>query len=426
MTRKTLFLVFISCLTVILVAAAGIVYYVLETPGGLQRITPIVFDRFVPARKKSFGAVEGTLATTITLKNVELSDPRDLPAGSVIKIQQLTITPHGFNYQNADVTITNARLKLPVSDNIVVDGNAKDRLLNVKIFSPAIDLEEVLSLIPNRTLALKTLKGSMTGLDLQINGPLKEPRLVGRFLIERLARPDLQADDCPGAVDFAFKNLGRHLRLKGEIGIEKGKVQARRTKITLKPSKIYFSGNPKSPSLSIDAYSRIDTLDVDIRVAGTADKPVLKLTSDPPLSEQEIMVALATGKKWEGLQSLEQGQVSAGLVKELAGYLFASDSGDGFFAEMGITDVKVIMDKDKKAVGFTKEVSDKVDLDYELEQKGPSPGAEHLSQTIGADYRVTNTFFASIERQLQVLSGLQGSEPEGADDRLLMKYKTRF
>jgi hypothetical protein len=39
---------------------------------------------------------------------------------------------------------------------------------------------------------------------------------------------------------------------------------------------------------------------------------------------------------------------------------------------------------------------------------------------------VSNAFYAGVERQLQVLDTLNTSQPDAADNRLLMKYKTRF
>jgi hypothetical protein len=413
-------------LIIAMIAAGGFLYYAFKTTAGLRFITRIALERFVPARTKSFGTVDGTLSTRAVLKNIELADVKGLPSGSTLRVQELTITAHGLNYKNADIAVHNARLKLPVSENIVVDGTASKRALDFSVFSPAIDVEELLELVASQNASAKSFKGTVKDINMGIAGTFDHPALQGRFVIDTLKRPGLELTQAPGSINMELKHLNRK-RINGEIDFDKGFVKARKTKITLKPSNIHFSGDPKDPALSIEAFSQIDTIDIDILVKGTAKDPELKLMSDPPMSMQELMVTLATGKKWEGLEGLEHGQVSADLVKELAGYLLASDSGDGFFSKMGITDVKVSMDQDKKGVGFKKGISDKLDLDYEVEQKGAgAAGQGNVSQTVGADYRVSNTFFATVEQKMQVLDGLNSSNPSGNDDRLMMKYKTRF
>jgi autotransporter translocation and assembly factor TamB len=421
----------IALILIALIAlTGGLLYYVFKTTEGLRWLTHVALERFVPAQTKSVESVAGTLLTRAVLKNITLTDLKGLPPGSTVRVQELTLTAHGLNYKNADIAVHNARLKLPVSENIVIDGTASRRVLDFSVFSPAIDVEELLSLAASQNASAKSFKGTVKDIDMRIAGTFDKPALQGKFVIDTLKRPDLILTQAPGTINMQLKNINRK-KIKGDIDIAKGDVKARKTKITLNPSNIHFSGDPKNPALSIDAYSRIDTVDIDILVKGTAQSPELKLMSDPPMSMQELMITLATGRKWEGLAGLEQGQVSTELVKELAGYLLASDSGDGFFSKMGITDVKVSMEEGKTGVGFKKEITDKLDLGYEVDQKGTSnattPGqSSGLSQTIGADYRVSNTFFATIEQQMQAAGGPQSSDPSGVDDRLMMKYKTHF
>jgi hypothetical protein len=410
---------------VLALAAGGFVYYLLKTTDGLRMAADLAVERFVQAETKTIASMEGTLSSTAVLKNVELKDLRGLPAGSLVRVQELVITPHGLNYKNADITLRNARVKLPVSENIVIDGTAKDRALSFTIFSPMVDVAEVLHMAARQKVSLRKWEGGVSGIDLRVSGTVSEPAVVGIFKIDTLSKPDLVLKESPGTLNLALSGRRRNLKIKGEIALEKGSLKARKAKIELKPSKVYFSGDPKDPALAIEGYSRVQTVDIDLLVKGTAKKPDLNLTSDPPLTKEELMMTLATGRKFE-LESLEGPEASSALARDFVGYLFFSGSGEGFFDKMGITDIKVTMEGDRKGVGFKKEVSDHVDVGYEVEQKGGAGGQQNVSQILGADYRVTNAFFASVERQLQVLDGANADQPGNQDNRLLMKYKTRF
>ncbi len=415
----------LPAVVVLLFAGGGFVFYLFKTTDGLRWVTGMALDRFVKADTKSVATIEGTLSSTAVFKNIELKNLQGLPPDALVRIQELTVTLHGLNYRNAQIVVRNARLKLPVSENIVIDGLVKDRALNFTVFSPLVDVAEILHATARKKTSLRSFEGGVSGIDIRINGTLSKPAFAGKFKVETLFKPEFVLKESPGTLNLELADIKKDLKMKGEISLEKGSLKVRKTKIELKPSKVYFSGDPADPALAIEGYSRVQTVDIDLLVKGTAKKPDLKLTSDPPLSHEELMLTLATGRKFE-LANLHGDQASTALVRDFVGYLFFSGSGDGFLEKMGITDIQVTMEDGKQGLGFKKGISDQVDVGYEVEQKGTADGKENVSQILGADYRVTNAFFATVERQLQVPEGTNANEPGNQDNRLLMKYKTRF
>jgi hypothetical protein len=417
--KMLLFLVIVAIF--LLAGGVSFAYYVLETNPGLVKTSHFVLNHFIPAEIKSIQQVRGTLRSSMTWQNVELKNIKGLPPGTLL-IQRLTIVPHGMDYKHAEVRIFNARLKLKYSDNIILSGTYHNGVLNFSVFSEGIDVGEILQIAQVRDLPIR---GGIKKIDLHVDGTMERPRIQGSFFVERLVGKDFTLSKTPGTLDLEVSDIQNDLKLKGNIRIQKGQFQSRKTKITLKESAIYFSHNPKNPTLALDGYSHIGDVDIDISVKGTVEKPDLKLESDPPLDSEILMVMLATGRKWQGLEELEQGQLSADLAKDFIGYLFFPGSGEGFLDKIGVTNVKLNVANGQKEIGFKKEVTDKFDVGYDLQQKTLGSSTQPaIYQTLGADYKVSNKLYASFERQAS--TGTNASNDQDIDNRFLLKYKKKF
>jgi hypothetical protein len=414
----------VGIILLILALGGGIFSYFFMTNKGLKTMTHLLLDHYVKAETKTIGSIQGRMSDQVVLKDVELKNLQQLPPGTVVRVQELIIIPHGWNYQKAEFKVSNARLMLHFSDNIVIDGSYHNQDFALTVFSSALDLGEVLHLAGVKEGPLNAIKGGLKNVDIKIKGTIANPEIDGKLMIDNLTFNDITVRQTPTALKLMLSDIENDLQLKGEVNFEKGDVQAKKTKITLKTSKVFFNGDPEDPGLAVEAFSRVEAVNIDIHVTGSLQRPDLQLSSDPPLSSEELMVTLATGKKWQDLNTLEQGQVTGALVKDFVDYMFFSGSGDGFFEKIGITNIKVTMEEDAKGIGFTKELTEDLDVDYEIEQKGgPLPRQQNTYQTLGADYRLSNKFFASLERQSDVSNA---GEPEAVDNRLLFKYKKRF
>jgi hypothetical protein len=403
----------------LLLIGAGAYIYLFRTNSGLEKAADYAFSHFIHAEHKSFGQIKGRLSQAVILEDVELKNVEGFPQ-STIRIQELTLTPHGLNFNNVGVKVMNARLVFPSSDPIVINGVLDNQQFDLTIFSSVVDVGDILKAANVKS----DIQGGIKAVDLHVQGTLKAPRIQGTFMIDRLVREDYVLSQSPGDVDLEIKNNPQGIKLKGHVGIKKGHLKSKRTELTLKRSTLYFKKKPDNPDLSLRGFSIIGETEIDVLVKGTMEKPDLQLTSDPPLGPEILMVMLATGREWAGIENLEKGSVSPEVAKQFVGYLFFSGSGEGFLDRMGISDVKVTMEENKKGLGFKKEITDDLDFDYGVEQSTLS-GQMQTSQTVGMDYRISNKFFASVERQMPA-DGSDTNDAPRIDSRLLLKYKRRF
>ncbi|GIL16546.1 MAG: hypothetical protein BroJett040_02970 [Oligoflexia bacterium] len=119
------------------------------------------------------------------------------------------------------------------------------------------------------------IEGSLTG-NLQVKGPPTSPVLFGRVSMEKNSK-------------ILFRDK--------IFDIQAGSVQ-------------FTDPKQINPELYFTARSHISEYDVNLLLQGTGKSPLIKLTSTPPLSEQDIVSLLALGitssKLEKGVQSKEQ------------------------------------------------------------------------------------------------------------------------
>jgi hypothetical protein len=410
-----------SVLLVLFLTAAGGFYYIFTTEKGLKWSVDFLLDHYIQAQEKHVGRIRGSLSTFIILEDVTLKNLQGLPAGTV-RVQQLVLVPHGLNYQNAQIRVFNARLMLAYSDNIVLNGTYKARRLDLNIFSSGIEVSEIC-----RMASVKGggITGIIKGIDMQVTGTISKARLKGAFDIEKLSGKDFTLSQTPVTLDLEITDPAKRPGLIGHVDINKGALKSRNTKITLKKSGVYFHDDPQNPALSIDAYSRIEDIAIDISVKGTLKNPDLKLSSDPALNSEILMVMLATGKKWQGIENLEQGKMTPDLAADFVGYLFFSGGDDSFLDKLGVTHVKVIYQNGSKGLGLTKEITDNLDIGYEVGQNTQTQTASGLFEQLGADYRIANQLYFSIDKQMGYVESNTGGAPENGY-QFFLKYKKQF
>lgn len=93
-------------------------------------------------------------------------------------------------------------------------------------------------------------------------------------------------------------------RIKGEAHFEDFSViKIRDAEFEVTNSSFVFEGeHPINPKLSLRAKSRLNGYDIDLFLQGTGSKPVLTLSSQPPLPETQILSLLALGTLPDQLQ----------------------------------------------------------------------------------------------------------------------------
>ncbi|MFH1355133.1 MAG: translocation/assembly module TamB domain-containing protein [Candidatus Omnitrophota bacterium] len=372
--------------------------------------------------------IEGSLSQTLVLQNIEFSDLKWLPQGSNLRIQKLEVYLGSFSIAGFKVKIFNGRLNLPNSEVILFYGNYQDAALDLNVYSNVVGVQETLDFFAQGS-ELKSLSGTLRNVDIKIKGSFLEPELNGDFLIERLSREAFTMTNCHGSLNIKLKDIKDSLKLHGELLLSKGEIFGSKTAvINLEESKIIFSGEPKEPSLNLKGVSKVGETKINIALKGTIDQPDLKLSSQPSLPQERLLVMLATNKTWQGTESaINKGELSADLAKDFLDYFVFSGSGNKIAKKFGLSDITVKYDGKTKGIGATKDISDKASASYSIEQ--PQNKEQNITTThkVGAEYKITDNISLGAEKELKQDDGSdQIEEKQKTDDKVFLKFKKEF
>lgn len=86
-----------------------------------------------------------------------------------------------------------------------------------------------------------------------------------------------------------IKRYSSNILLMGMTTIATGYYKMDNRYFTLDNSHIYFAGDPKKPQLDIKANYQKDDYMIHIFISGSKDEPIINFTSEPYLTEQEIL-----------------------------------------------------------------------------------------------------------------------------------------
>lgn len=89
----------------------------------------------------------------------------------------------------------------------------------------------------------------------------------------------------------------------GELPVLSGEVYMDTTKISVPAGNLIINGGiirfseqqPDLPSFNLTAQSKLAGYDISIQLQGTADEPIITLSSIPPLSEEDLLLLVLTG-----------------------------------------------------------------------------------------------------------------------------------
>ena len=132
---------------------------------------------------------------------------------------------------------------------------------------------------------------------------------------------------------------------------------------------------------------------IDLAIKGTFLKPKLIFNSDPPMSEENIMIALVTGKSWSGIES-EQG---FGLRKKLT---------DTFNVGMQVQERPSQLGRDQ-ALGYSRTLEGQMKL------------SDKFSLNVSKKYLPSST----ESPQTGIASGQRQKDDES---QIYLQYKKRF
>lgn len=164
--------------------------------------------------------------------------------------------------------------------------------------------------------------------------------VLGDKVLVRMAGIDARL---AGAVDVTITDPN-DIRGKGVISTAKGSYKAYGVNLDIEKGRIIFDGGPVTkPRLDILAVRTVKDVTAGVIVVGTIQRPVIRLYSEPAMSDSDIMGYLVLGQPLSG----DQGQINA--VMQAAGLLLSASQtailNEQIISKFGIDSLGVEQDK---------------------------------------------------------------------------------
>jgi len=380
--------------------------------------------------RRSPAGVNRSGSSGVSLRNLEIKDPANLPPGSVLKIQRVFLNATRLTLSGLVVEIEHGRLILPNSEPVIFNGSVRDGAVDFNMYSRNVDLANLASFFPSE-IKLRELSGNLKDVDVVARGLILKPRFTGGFVVEKLKHNRFSLTGCPVGVDLAVEEKDARRGLYGQLVASKGMVVSKVTTVHLAESKIFFKGDVRQPSFNITGQSKIERTVIRIIARGTLDKPELSLSSIPSFPQEQLLMMLATGRNWSGVNdTLSAGTIAPDVAKQFIDYFVLGGQGSALGRQLGISDVSLKFEKDTRGVTVKKEVFDKLEVGYGLEQVRLSPLQDKVTQTFEGEWQLTDQISVGAERELQYLNKNEGttrlSIPQQPNDKFYMQFKKWF
>lgn len=424
MIKKSIaFLTWFAMPAVIIYAA---ILFFTSTAPGMRFITKRFLPQIINTEDVEVGGVEAGLSDELNFTRLELKNLKGLPDGTVIRIQRLAVKLGSLNPKDSRIDFENIRIFMPYSDPIVISGQFRNGIIFANAYSSEVSIEEILGLLPNKFASHP--KGTIRNIDLVLEGPPDAVNVKGEFIVNELVMPKFTLTEAPGELAFVFKKGPRGFGPTGQLSVRSGKVKTKNTLLKLAGSKMLFSGSFGRPVFDVKGSASVGKVDIDVALSGTPQTPDWRFSSNPPVAQEVLMLMFLTGKNVETVQtSVGQKKVSPDLAKDLIDYFFLGGEGGRLAEKLGIKDFSIIYDKDVAGVGVKKQVTDFLDLGYQIEQKGADTATSDIKHTVGAEFKLNRHLSVEVDKELYQYRNIERQfEPLKTDDKVFLKYKTDF
>ncbi|MCM8812352.1 MAG: translocation/assembly module TamB [Candidatus Omnitrophica bacterium] len=410
--------------------AAAAINFLFFTPRGSSMLARRVLGYYIDSRTITIGTIEGTLAGGLSFRDVEIKNMNKLPAGAQMKIAALSISVQAPSLSGIAVEIENGRLNFPGSDTIIFYGNLRRGSFDIKLYGKYVGVKEILNLV-SESPAVKNVGGRIRDLDAVFAGPLFGPRVRGTFYIEALSGTTFEAYASAGVFDLELRGR-RPPRLYGYARANGGTVYLHKQNLTIaaESCQINYQGNFREPAVDCRGTTAVKVKDADVRITivlqGSLELPELQLASNPPYSQEELMVMLATGTNWADTRTgLTSGQVNnAELVKDFVDYFLFAGEGRKFSQMLGISISDLRYDDEKRKVEVLKELDGRTAVHVGVEQKNAQNQVPQLTHSVGVSSKVADDKRISIEAE-SVMSTVNGTGAK-PDQKVQIEFKKQF
>jgi len=412
---------------IIFLLVATVCLLVYTTPGS-KFVANKIISRYVEHEDLVYKNLDGNLGNGMEFKNLELKDIKNFPEGSTLQIQRLFLNLTSLSLNGVYAEFENIRLKLPDSDPIVMSGLFKERQLDINIYSIGFTVTEVLSYLPDFK-KLIPIKGDVNEIDLYVTGSYLEPRVKGTLVIDRFVYKGFLLSNAPIGVDIQLKDIKDGVKLHGSVILEKGELQTKKVLVKLEQGDLNFSGPWNQPRINLKGSAKVEKTKISIGLKGTVEKPELALSSEPSYPRQKLMIMLATGKSWQSVEdSIDNGLNSAALTKDFVDYFFFAGKSNQFAKRFGISDFSIKLDGNNRGIAAKKELSEKLEVGYGVEQSKGSEEQKNITQKLEGEYKLNEKISVGVEREIKQKqsNGLLDEQVNENNDKVLLKYKKSF
>ncbi|MBU1864080.1 MAG: translocation/assembly module TamB [Candidatus Omnitrophica bacterium] len=413
---------------VLLVSSAGFIaalfifvsFFIVTTEGSLFLVRWGISKYADPDNIEIAGA-EGQLANTLLLRDISIDDSRRLPKPNALKIQSLKFDYTYFPFGALSALIKNGRITLPSSEPILFYGRYYNSEWDMNVYCRKVSVNEIVTIFSESVL-LEDIAIQLTDVDFKTTGRLFSPIFQGSFVLTDIISDRLAIADCPGTFSLALtRTLFGGIDLTGEIVFSSGNITIHRSVVVLEESKILFVGDYRNPELAIKGTAQVEGLAITMTLKGTPEKPELRLTSDFSYPESLLLIMLATGKQWQGVgSSFKQSRVTADLAVDFIDYVLLGGKLSVLTTKLGISDLVIMDEDDKRGIGIKKTVTSKTDVGYAVEQKKGDEG--RVQQTVSGGVNLTGQLSIEGAKELKSTS----NTAEKTENSVMLKYKKTF
>lgn len=403
-------------------------FVVIGTRSGAGFMTRHALPRLADADSRNWDTIVGSLASGIIYQNFLIQDLAAFPVPNRLEIQTLKVDFDWRRFwQIPDLEIENGKLTLPDADPVLFYGHIKDQTLNLNVFTRTLDQEDLLALAA--ALMPDGLAWELSDLDVSITGSVAAPVVQGSVGVSRIDYDGFQFRDAPCEFRLTLNPASHDGDPQGYLKIFAGTVRGRRTaEIQLEESQVFFDGSFLSPHLDIAARANVEKIQIDIHLNGTPEAPALTLSSTPPFGQERLMLALATGQTWQRTEDLvTQGVMTPQITRDFISYFLFGDRRNEFARRLGLSEISVDYSETTRGLSVRKDLSDRLEGGYNVEQTLQPDGTSDVSQTVGGAYKITDRISVEASRQVTASTDpAKTQEPPMVDDKVLFKIQTPF
>lgn len=266
-----------------LVGSAVLTDSFFKLPGFPHPFESMSADILFNQNKILINSMNGDIAGGKVIGSGELGFDKDKKLSLMINTNMEGVRinfPEGYKTEgDANITLSGSQAPFLLSGNYKIRDGLIDSNLSTDGPQKSSDFLEDL-------LRQDTVAPMMLNLDIATENSIEVRTAIGNAMVEGYIAGDFRVYD---KIDSP--------RIKGEAHFDRNSViRLRDNQFQVTSSSFVFEGeNPINPKLSLRANTRVNTYDIDIFLQGRADKPLVNVSSQPPLPENQIISMLALG-----------------------------------------------------------------------------------------------------------------------------------